>query len=219
MKAYTRAFLTDMLDQGVLSFGEFVLKSGRKAPYFFNFGSIAGGSALARLGRHYARATIELSSIPEIVFGPAYKGISLATTVAIALAEEGIDVDLSFNRKERKPHGEGGVLVGGSLEGRSVLIVDDVISDGTAKLEAAEAIRRAEGHLIGILVGLDRQEPATLGGTFASHDLSERLGVDVMSVAQFSDLVELLEEDDECGDTLSRLLAYRQSLKINGAPL
>lgn len=218
MKDHVRAFLMDMLEQGVLSFGEFVLKSGRKAPYFFNFGSIANGYALARLGRHYAQATIEFSCIPEVVFGPAYKGIPLATTVSIALAERGIAVDLSFNRKERKRHGEGGLLVGSSMEGKSVLIVDDVISDGTAKLEAAEIVRQAGGCLIGVLIALDREEPMTPDGLIASHELSRRLGVDVMSVARFSDLLELLREDKENDETLARFLAYKRSLNVSNLP-
>ena len=212
MKPRVRAFLRDLLDWGVLSFGEFVLKSGRHAPYFFDFGAVSSGPALLRLGQHFAAAVTEFDAMPHVVFGPAYKGIHLATSVAIGLADLGLEVNLAFNRKEVKPHGEGGWLIGGELSGRRVLIVDDVVSDGTAKREAAGLVRSAGGILSGVLVALDREEPAPQGRLSASRALSSQLGVDVRGVASLGDLIEHLRVEQTHPEELAGLLEYRRGL-------
>ncbi|MGM0536607.1 MAG: orotate phosphoribosyltransferase [Pseudomonadota bacterium] len=158
MQDYQREFIEFAIEQGVLSFGEFTLKSGRVSPYFFNAGLFRTGGALARLGRFYARA-IQASGLEvDVLFGPAYKGIPLASTTAVALADHhDRDLPYAFNRKEVKDHGEGGNIVGAALEGR-VLIIDDVITAGTAIREVMGMIEGAGARAAGVLIALDRQE-------------------------------------------------------------
>lgn len=208
MQAYQKAFIEFALQIGVLRFGEFTLKSGRKSPYFFNSGLFNSGKSLAALGRFYADA-IEASSIGyDMLFGPAYKGIPLVSAVSIALADHhSHDVPYAFNRKEAKDHGEGGTIVGSPLKGR-VLIVDDVISAGTSVRESVEMIRRAGATPAGVVISLDRQERGT-GAVSAITEVEQSLGLPVCSIVKLEHLVEYLRNNAEFGPYLTQINAYR----------
>jgi orotate phosphoribosyltransferase len=200
-------FIRLCLDLGVLRFGEFTLKSGRVSPYFFNAGLFNTGHAIASLGRHYARAAV-LSGVPfDMLFGPAYKGIPLATATAAALAEhEGMNLPFAFNRKEAKDHGEGGVIIGAPLAGR-VLVVDDVITAGTAIRESVEIIRAHGAAPAGVLIALDREERGQ-GERSAVQEVQDSLGLPVVSVLRLRDLMSHLEAQGQ-GATLAAVRAYR----------
>jgi orotate phosphoribosyltransferase len=200
-------FIRLCLDLGVLRFGEFTLKSGRVSPYFFNAGLFNTGRAIASLGRHYARAAA-LSGVQfDMLFGPAYKGIPLVTTTAAALAEhEGMNLPYAFNRKEAKAHGEGGMIVGAPLAGR-VLIVDDVITAGTAIRESVEIIRGHGATPAGVLIALDREERGQ-GERSAVQEVRDSYGLPVVSVLRLRDLMDHLESQGE-GVTLAAVRAYR----------
>ena len=185
-------FLAAMVERGVLRFGDFVLKSGRRSPYFFNLGQVADGNGLGVLGRAYAAQLSRLPTPPEVLFGPAYKGIPIAVAAAVAMAASGRPVDVAFNRKEAKTHGEGGALVGAPMAGRAVAVVDDVVTDGTAKREAFAAIAGAGGEVVGVVLALDRQEAS--GGRTAVAALESEHGVPVLSVATAQDLLALLAD-------------------------
>ena len=177
-----------MVDRKVLVFGDFTLKSGRRSPYFFNLGAIDDGPGLAFLGSAFAAAMLESDMVPDVIFGPAYKGIPLAVAAAIALhRDHGIEVGVTFNRKEAKRHGEGGHLVGAPLAG-DVLILDDVMTAGTAASEAAALVRATGARLSGILIALDRQERLT-DGTSAVRKVSEFLGAPVRSIVTLQDVI------------------------------
>ena len=187
-----QAFIEFMVRQGVLQFGEFALKSGRRSPYFFNLGAVSGGSALAALGRCYADA-IQGSGLGfDVLFGPAYKGIPIAVATALAFAERGLGAAVAFNRKEAKDHGEGGALVGASLAGRRVLVLDDVITAGGAKQEAAALVAAADGELAGVVIAFDRREK-TNGGETAAARLRRELGVPVIAIASLEDAIGYLD--------------------------
>ncbi len=192
----------------MLSFGSFTLKSGRESPYFFNAGLFNTGLAIGAVGRAYAAALGAAGVEFDMLFGPAYKGIPLATITAAALAEQtGRIVPFAFNRKEAKDHGEGGDLVGGPLHGR-VLIVDDVITAGTAIRESIDIIRAAGAEPAAVLIALDRQERAPRGNLSAVEEVRERLGIPVIAVITLADLmqhVKLLGRDED----LTRMQAYR----------
>ncbi|MGD8429808.1 MAG: orotate phosphoribosyltransferase, partial [Ectothiorhodospiraceae bacterium] len=178
MLTYQRQFIQFALDRGVLRFGDFTLKSGRRSPYFFNAGLFNSGGALARLGEYYARAVMDAGVEFDMLFGPAYKGIPLAAATAIALSEHfQRDVPYAFNRKEAKDHGEGGNVVGAPLAGR-VLVVDDVISAGTSVGESQEIIRASGAEMAGVLIALDRQERGA-GERSAVQEVEARLHVPV----------------------------------------
>jgi orotate phosphoribosyltransferase len=200
-------FIRLCLELGVLRFGEFTLKSGRVSPYFFNAGLFNTGHAIAGLGRHYARAAA-LSGIGfDMLFGPAYKGIPLVTATAAALAEhEGMNLPFAFNRKEAKDHGEGGSIVGAPLAGR-VLIVDDVMTAGTAIRESVEIIRSHGATPAGVLIALDREERGQ-GERSAVQEVQETYGLPVVSVLRLRDLVEHLESAGD-KDFLEAVRAYR----------
>ena len=200
-------FIRLCLDLGVLRFGEFTLKSGRVSPYFFNAGLFNTGHAIAGLGRHYARAAA-LSGIGfDMLFGPAYKGIPLVTATAAALAEhEGMNLPFAFNRKEAKDHGEGGSIVGAPLAGR-VLIVDDVMTAGTAIRESVGIIRSHGATPAGVLIALDREERGQ-GERSAVQEVQETYGLPVVSVLRLRDLVEHLESAGD-KDFLEAVRAYR----------
>ena len=215
MLEYSKTFIKDMVDHGVIRFGEFTLKSGRASPYFFNIGSISRGPGLERLGQAYAKCIQELGVNFDLVFGPAYKGIPIAVTTAVGLAELNIDVGVAFNRKEIKNHGERGWLIGEEIRGRRVLVVDDVITAGTAIKDAQNIISQAGGELVGIVVALDRQELAE-GGATALETASEQLKVPIVSIAALSDVITYLEEEDPRGDIQIQLRNYqRQYCRIN----
>lgn len=200
-------FIRLCLDLGVLRFGEFKLKSGRVSPYFFNAGLFNTGRAIGALGRFYARAAA-LSGIPfDMLFGPAYKGIPLVTTTAAALADhEGMNLPFAFNRKEAKDHGEGGMIVGAPLAGR-VLIVDDVMTAGTAIRESVEIIRSQGATPAGVLIALDREERGQ-GERSAVQEVQETFGLPVVSVLRLRDLLEHLESTGESG-VLESVRSYR----------
>ncbi len=213
MQAYKKEFIDLALELGVLRFGEFRLKSGRISPYFFNAGLFNTGYAAARVGRYYA-ATIAESDIKfDMLFGPAYKGIPLATLAAASLAEQqDIDVPYAFNRKEAKAHGEGGNIVGAPLAGR-VLIVDDVITAGTAVREAYQIISATGAQVAGLVISLDRQERGQ-GTLSAVQELKQSLDIPVLSIIRLNDLVDTLEESAEYEQYLEPVIAYRKKYGI-----
>ncbi|PML79746.1 orotate phosphoribosyltransferase [Enterovibrio norvegicus] len=213
MKAYQRQFIEFALEKHVLKFGEFTLKSGRKSPYFFNAGLFNTGRDLARLGRFYAEALVDAKIDYDLLFGPAYKGIPIATTTAVALAEHhDIDTPYCFNRKEVKTHGEGGSLVGSVLEGR-VMLVDDVITAGTAIRESMEIIQANGADLAGVLVAIDRQERGK-GELSAIQEVERDFGCKVVSIVSLGDLVTYLEEQGGNPEHLDAVKAYRAEYGI-----
>jgi orotate phosphoribosyltransferase len=209
MQAYQQRFLELALEREVLRFGEFSLKSGRLSPYFFNAGLFNSGGALARLADCYAEALLGAGLQFDMLFGPAYKGIPLATALATALYARGIDVPVAFNRKEAKSHGEGGSLIGAKLQGR-VLIVDDVITAGTAIRESLEIIRAAGATPCGVLIALDRQERGQ-GTRSAVQELEQDANLPVIAVARLAELLAYTAERPELGEHRIRLLAYREA--------
>jgi orotate phosphoribosyltransferase len=213
MRGYKREFIELALELGVLRFGEFTLKSGRISPYFFNAGLFNTGYAAAKLGRFYAEAIAQSDMKFDMLFGPAYKGIPLATLAASSLAEQhDIDVPYSFNRKEAKAHGEGGSIVGAPLAG-GVLIVDDVITAGTAVREAYQIISAAGAEVAGLVISLDRQERGQ-GPYSAVQELKQSLDIPVVSIVQLDDLITLLEESSEYEEYLEPVLSYRKQYGV-----
>lgn len=213
MRGYKREFIELALELGVLRFGDFTLKSGRVSPYFFNAGLFNTGYAAAKLGRFYAETIVESNMRFDMLFGPAYKGIPLATLAASSLAEQhDIDVPYSFNRKEVKAHGEGGSIVGAPLSGR-VLIVDDVITAGTAVREAHQIISAAGAEVAGLIISLDRQERGQ-GPYSAVQELENSLDIPVVSIVQLDDLINILEESSEYEQFLDPVLSYREQYGV-----
>ncbi|MDH3337244.1 MAG: orotate phosphoribosyltransferase [Gammaproteobacteria bacterium] len=213
MQPYKKEFIDLALELGVLRFGEFTLKSGRVSPYFFNAGLFYTGYAAAKLGRYYAAAISESGVKFDMLFGPAYKGIPLVALSAAALAEhQDIDVPFAFNRKEAKAHGEGGSIVGAPLEGR-VLIVDDVITAGTAVREAYQIVSSAGADVAGLAISLDRQERGQ-GTLSAVQELKQALGIPVVSIIQLSDLIDTVEESSDYEEFLEPVLTYRREYGI-----
>lgn len=210
MQAYKTQFLDLALELEVLKFGEFTLKSGRVSPYFFNAGEFNTGYAAAKLARCYASAIADLTLEFDVLFGPAYKGIPLVTLAAAALAEHhDMDYPFAFNRKETKDHGEGGAIVGAAVSGKRVLIVDDVITAGTAIKEVAEIISAAGGTPIGVLVALDREEIGSRARIPAKEQLEAEIGLSIRSIVSLTDFVEHLEEKGEFAAQLPAMKAYR----------
>ena len=208
MKAYQKEFIEFALEKQVFKFGEFTLKSGRTSPYFFNAGLFNTGRDLARLGRFYAAALEDAGIEYDLLFGPAYKGIPIATTTAVALADHyNKDVPYCFNRKEAKTHGEGGSLVGSPLEGR-IMLVDDVITAGTAIRESMEIIAAAGADLSGVLIALDRQEKGK-AELSAIQEVERDFGTQVVSIVKLADLITYLEEQGSMGEHLEAVKAYR----------
>jgi len=208
MLAYQRDFLELALQRKALRFGEFTLKSGRISPYFFNAGLFDSGSALARVGRAYAHAAGSSGIAFDMLFGPAYKGIALAAATAIALAEtQARDVPFAFDRKEAKTHGEGGLLIGAPMKGR-VLIVDDVITAGTAIRQSLELIRAQGATAAGVLIALDRQERGQ-GNLSAAQEVQAEFGIPVIAVARLDELLVLVDEMAELRTHGTALHAYR----------
>jgi orotate phosphoribosyltransferase len=209
MKAYKTEFLELALELGVLKFGEFTLKSGRVSPYFFNAGLFNSGYAAAKLGRCYASAVASLDIEFDMLFGPAYKAIPLVVLAAAALAEHhDDDYPFAFNRKEAKDHGEGGTIIGAPLSGR-VLILDDVITAGTAIREVLDLIRAAGATPAGVLVALDREEVAPKSRVSAVQQLQDELNVPIRSIVTLTDLIDHLEEDSDYAAYLPAVRAYR----------
>ncbi|MHA6491960.1 orotate phosphoribosyltransferase [Pseudomonas borbori] len=213
MQAYQREFIRFAIDRGVLRFGEFTLKSGRTSPYFFNAGLFDSGLALAQLGRFYAAAISDSGIAFDVLFGPAYKGIPLAATTAVALAEHHQrDVPWCFNRKEAKTHGEGGTLVGAALAGR-VLIIDDVITAGTAIREVMQIIQAQGAQAAGVLIALNRQERGQ-GELSAIQEVERDFGMPVVSIVSLEQVLEYLAGDAELKQYLPAVEAYRAEYGI-----
>ena len=213
MQAYQREFLDFALDIGVLKFGEFKLKSGRISPYFFNAGLFNTGASLARLGRFYAQAIVDSGVAFDVLYGPAYKGIPLAAATAIALHERhGRNLPYAFNRKESKDHGEGGTIVGHPLTG-DVLIIDDVITAGTAIRESMDIIGAQGAKPAGVVIALDRQERGK-GELSAIQEVNKDYGIDVHSIITMTDLIDYLSTDDSRAEHLEAMRAYREEYGV-----
>ena len=209
MQEYQRKFIELALSKGVLKFGSFVLKSGRTSPYFFNAGGFNTGDDLATLGSCYAHALVDSGIKFDVLFGPAYKGIPLACATAMALAREhGINMPWCFNRKEKKDHGEGGNLVGAPLKG-DILLVDDVITAGTAIRESDEIIKANGAHFKAALIALNRKEKAQ-GEKSAIAEAEETLGIKIVSIVSFDDLLKYIENDDKLKEHVPAMLEYRK---------
>ena len=208
MQPYQRQFLELAMTRQALRFGEFTLKSGRVSPYFFNAGLFDSGAALATLGECYAQALAADGLGFDMLFGPAYKGIPLATALAMALAAQGRDVPVAFNRKEAKNHGEGGSLIGAALKGR-VLIVDDVITAGTAIRESLDIIRAAGATPCGVVIALDRQERGQVGKRSAAGEVAAEFALPVIAVAGLGELLEFADDRPALAAHKSALMAYR----------
>ena len=213
MKAFQQAFIEFAIARGVLKFGEFTLKSGRKSPYFFNAGLFNRGGDLAKLGRYYADALTDAGIDFDVLFGPAYKGIPIATTTAVALADHhDMDVPYCFNRKEAKAHGEGGNLVGSPLEGK-VMLVDDVITAGTAIRESMTLIEANNASLAGVLIALDRQERGT-GELSAIQEVERDYNTKVVSIVSLADVVTYLKSAGGYDEAISAIETYRENYGI-----
>ena len=213
-------FVRFAVESGVLRFGEFKTKAGRLSPYFFNAGLFDDGSKIGRLAEFYAKALLASGIEFDMVFGPAYKGIPLAATVVVELARLGRNVPFAYNRKEAKDHGEGGSLVGAPLNGR-VLIIDDVMSAGTAVRESIAVIRAAGATPHAVAIALDRQEKATDNGQDVEHSavqyVREQLGMQVCAISRLADLLLFLEQSGEVQmhSHHEKVLAYRQRYGVN----
>jgi orotate phosphoribosyltransferase len=213
MRDYKNQFIKLAIEYQALKFGEFTLKSGRISPYFFNAGVFNTGRALAMLGEVYAQALVGKRLGCDVLFGPAYKGIPLVSALAVALSSNhGIDKPYAFNRKEAKDHGEGGMIVGAPLEG-SVLIIDDVITAGTAIREAVEIIQAQGGITAGVLIALDRQEKGTADKS-AVQEVQDDYGIPVYSLITLSDLINYLETDDVFRGHVAAMKDYRDEYGI-----
>ncbi len=209
MKEYQQQFVDFAINVGVLQFGEFVLKSGRKSPYFFNAGLFNSGARLAKLGEFYAQAIVDSKLQFDVLFGPAYKGIPLASATSIALAERHQkDVPYSFDRKEAKDHGEGGLIVGAPLAGK-VLVIDDVISAGTSVRAASKLIESFGATMSGVVIALDRQERGS-GDLSAVQEVKNTFGIQVVSIANLETLVKYLAEKPGQGQALERIMQYQK---------
>jgi orotate phosphoribosyltransferase len=213
-------FVSFSVEAGVLRFGEFKTKAGRLSPYFFNTGLFDDGAKLAKLGEFYARRLIASGLEFDMLFGPAYKGITLAAAVAIGLAREGRNVPYAYNRKEAKDHGEGGTLVGAPVKGK-VLIVDDVMSAGTAARESIALIQAAGATPYAVAIALDRQEKATEAGQDVPHSavqyVRDKLGLKVCAIARLADLLQYLRRHagDALGAHYAQVLAYRDRYGVD----
>jgi orotate phosphoribosyltransferase len=217
-------FIAFSVATGVLKFGEFVTKAGRNSPYFFNAGLFHDGATLGRLAEFYAQTLIDSGVEFDMLFGPAYKGITLASATAVALAGKGHDVPFAFNRKEAKDHGEGGVMVGARLQGR-VVIIDDVISAGTSVRESVDMIRAAGATPCAVLIALDRMERSGKEGELSTRsavqEVSATYGMPVISIGNLTDLLSYISRDGadtELAQYIEAVTAYRQQYGVTEQP-
>ena len=215
MEGYKREFIQFLEGAGVLKFGDFTAKSGRKIPYFINAGDIKTGDQISKLGEFYAKAYFEkVGNKKTVLYGPAYKGIPIAVSVACALSKEGLDVPFFFNRKEEKDHGEGGVFVGYKPQGEDIVIVEDVITAGTAIRESMEILSSVkDSKVAAVFVMVDRKEKGKTEKS-AMAEVGEEFGFPVYSVVDVYDIIEYLEEDEKNAENVERIKNY---LAINGA--
>ena len=214
MKSYKSEFIEFALDRQALKFGEFTLKSGRKSPYFFNAGLFNTGKDLALLGRFYAAALMDANLQYDVIFGPAYKGIPIVSSTVVALSEHhNVDVPYCFNRKEAKDHGEGGNLVGSSIHQQRVMLVDDVITAGTAIRESMRILEDNQSKLAGVLICLDRQEKGR-GELSAIQEIKQTYNCDVISIITLDDLIQYLYRDPSRKDQVVQVEAYRSEYGI-----
>ncbi len=215
MEGYKREFIQFLESAGVLKFGDFTAKSGRKIPYFINAGDIKTGDQISKLGEFYAKAYFEkVGNRKTVLYGPAYKGIPIAVSVACALSKEGLDVPFFFNRKEEKDHGEGGVFVGYKPQGEDIVIVEDVITAGTAIRESMEILSSVkDSKVAAVFVMVDRKEKGKTEKS-AMAEVGEEFGFPVYSVVDVYDIIEYLEEDEKNAENVERIKNY---LAINGA--
>ena len=210
---YKTQFIDNALESGALKFGQFRLKSGRVSPHFFNAGEFFQGKALAALGRCYAAAIIESGVEFDVLFGPAYKGITLVAATAVALAEHhNMDVKYCFNRKEAKSHGEGGILIGAPLEGR-VLIIDDVITAGTAIREVMTMVELAGGEAVGVVIGLDRKERGTSSKS-AIQEVEKQFSIPVISIIDMDDILTYLKSQSDMKTVVKDIKTYRKEYGV-----
>lgn len=214
MSNFRYDFLQFALNEQVLKFGEFITKAGRKSPYFFNAGLFNHGLALKKLSQFYTQSIIESEIKFDMIFGPAYKGIVLAATVASALSEHNIDVPFAYNRKEAKDHGEGGTIVGAELKGK-VLIIDDVISAGTSVRESVNLIRASGATPAGVAIALDRMEKGVTDKS-AVEEVIEQYQIPVIAIANLNDLLGMLQNSNnqELQKFLPKVTAYRQEYGV-----
>lgn len=214
MEKYQKEFLSFAIDIGVLKFGEFTLKSGRQSPYFFNSGLFNTGRSLAQLGSFYAQAIIRSDVEFNMIYGPAYKGIPLASALAIALANDyEKDLPYAFNRKEVKDHGEGGIIVGSPLQGK-VLIIDDVISAGTSVRESIDIIIAQGAQPAAVVIALDRQEVGKTDKS-AIQEVEGEFGIPVVSIACLGDLINYLEQQTDMQQSVAAIKAYREKYGVS----
>lgn len=213
MKDYQKAFIQFAIQQGVLKFGEFTLKSGRVSPYFFNAGLFQTGSALSQLGKFYAQAIVDSGVEYDMIFGPAYKGIPLAAVTSVALYEQhGLDVPYAFNRKEAKTHGEGGSIVGAPLQGK-VLVIDDVITAGTAIRESADIVAQQGASLSGVAIALDRRERGQ-GELSAVQEVESLFGLKVSNIVDLTHISSYIESAFDDPELLQRIQDYRKQYGV-----
>ncbi|NVK22474.1 MAG: orotate phosphoribosyltransferase [Kangiellaceae bacterium] len=213
LQEHQRQFIELALNKQVLKFGEFTLKSGRLSPYFFNTGLFDSGYDLAQLGKFYAQTIVDNGLTFDVLFGPAYKGIPLVSTTSVALSDQhNINTPYSFNRKEKKEHGEGGNIVGSALNG-DVLIIDDVISAGTAIRESIDIIKANGATPKAVLIALDRQEKGQ-GELSAVQEVERDYGIPVYSIVKLQDLINYLQDNTEFGDFYAKVVAYREQYGV-----
>jgi orotate phosphoribosyltransferase len=212
-KNYKTQFIDNALDSGALKFGEFTLKSGRVSPHFFNAGEFCSGKALSALGHCYAAAIVESGVQFDVLFGPAYKGITLAAATSMALADHyDIDVPYCFNRKEAKSHGEGGTLVGAPLEGK-VLIIDDVITAGTAIREVMTMVESAGADAAGVVIGLDRKERGKTEQS-AIQEVEQQFSIPVISIIDINDILAYLDDKEDMAELITAIKTYRSTYGV-----
>ncbi|KAI8896922.1 phosphoribosyltransferase-like protein [Globomyces pollinis-pini] len=214
MKDYQRQFIKFAIENKVLSFGSFTLKSGRTSPYFFNAGLFATGNALAQLGSFYAAALVDSGLKYDVLFGPAYKGIPLVSALAVALStQHNVNANFSFNRKEAKDHGEGGIIVGSALKG-DIVVIDDVITAGTAIRESVQIIKKQGANLNGVLIALDRQEKGKDTDQSAIQQVESEYGIQVVCIVTLLDVLNYLEEVGGYETAAQDIKAYRSQWGI-----
>jgi len=214
MEIYQKEFLNFAINLGVLKFGEFTLKSGRKSPYFFNSGLFNTGASLAKLGSYYAQAIMASNISYDVIYGPAYKGIPLASAVSIALSNNfNLDIPYAFNRKEIKDHGEGGAIVGSPLKGK-VLIIDDVISAGTSVRESVNIINAQGAQPAGVVIALDRQEVGK-GNKTAIQEVEKEFAIPVVSIVCLGDVINYLEQQKDMHEHVDAIKAYREKYGVS----